>query len=165
MKKIISVILLTLVLVSVFASCKKEPDEPTYKDTAAADAVMNYAKSSIASFATLSAIDDMYFEYMIKVNKSAVDSYDIRLQPNGMTLDEVGVLKAKAETVDTVKQNITDYLANRNADWTGLYLTEEYPKLRDAEVKVFGNYVVYAILSDSEKTEFFKAVEKVLTSE
>ena len=41
-------------------------------------------------------------------------------------------------------------------------MPEERPKLDSAEIKVVGNYVMYAILSDSDKTAAFEAFEKVL---
>lgn len=164
MKKFVSVILIAITAVLILASCKTEPTAPTYADNIVADTVMASAGKSVASFDTLSKTDDMYFEYMVKAKKADVDSYEIKLQPNGTTLDEVGILKARTDTVDSVKQSITTYLADRNAAWTGLYLTEEYPKLKNAEVRVYGNYVVYAILSDSEKTAFFQAAEKAVTA-
>ena len=43
-----------------------------------------------------------------------------------------------------------------------MYLVEEYPKLRDAEYKVFGRYVVYGILSEADKTALFEAVSTAL---
>lgn len=39
----------------------------------------------------------------------------------------------------------------RNDAWMHTYMVEEYPKLRDAEVKVIGQYVVYLILTEAEK--------------
>ena len=61
-----------------------------------------------------------------------------------------------------VEAAVKDYLAQRNEEWTGRYLVEEYPKLRDAEYKVFGRYVVYGILSEADKTALFDAVADTL---
>ena len=40
----------------------------------------------------------------------------------------------------------------------------ERPKLDSAEVKIVGNYVMYAILSDSDRTAAFDAFSKALQS-
>ena len=42
------------------------------------------------------------------------------------------------------------------------YIAAEHPKMEDAEVRVFGNYVVYTILTKQDKTAVFKAVEELL---
>ena len=42
------------------------------------------------------------------------------------------------------------------------YMPEEFPKLQNAETKTIGNYVMYAILSDSDKQAVFSAFEKTL---
>ena len=42
------------------------------------------------------------------------------------------------------------------------YLPEEYPKLKNAEIKSAGLYVMYAVLSDSEKEAAFKELENML---
>jgi len=60
---------------------------------------------------------------------------------------------------------VEDYLVSRNEEWTGQYLVEEYPKLENAEYRVMGRYVVYAILSEADKETLFNAVECYLTAE
>ena len=60
---------------------------------------------------------------------------------------------------------LRDYLAQAYEDnrvWYDSYMPEETPKLRDAEVKVFGNYVVYAIYSSADKATLFDAVKAAL---
>ena len=173
MKRIVSVILIAVLAVSVLASCretditKTEGGEKTavkeYVSDKAADDVMAAAITAVSTAAELSEIDEMYFQYMIKVTAENAESYSIKLQPNGTTLDEVGIIKAASGKADSAQAEIKAYLAERNAAWTGLYLTEEYPKLKDAEVKVYGDYVVYAILSESEKAAFFAAAENAVT--
>lgn len=159
MKRIISLLLL-LVTVALLASCGGT--ETVYSDSASATDVLDKAGNKVETFSTLAKIDNNYLQFMVNIDPAALSGWDIRLDPNGATLDEVGVLKATAETLDSVKKSISDYLEKRNADWTGLYLVDEYPKLENAEYKVFGNYVVYAILSDADKQAFFTAAENAL---
>ncbi len=49
------------------------------------------------------------------------------------------------------------YLKNR--EWYDSYIPTETPKLRNAEVRTFGNYVVYAIMSEENKEKLFDTVE------
>ena len=69
--------------------------------------------------------------------------------------------KAKA-----VRQQIAeDYLKkryNENLDWYNSYMPSQTPKLRDAEVRVYGDCVVYAILSSERRTAFFAECDKLL---
>jgi len=57
------------------------------------------------------------------------------------------------------------YLQKRyteNQEWYNSYMPTETPKLRDAEVRIYGNCVVYAVLSSEQRTAFFAECEKLL---
>ena len=55
------------------------------------------------------------------------------------------------------------YIARRIEAWMPEYMPEEFPKMEAASVKIFGNYVVYAILSEDVKADVFDAVKAELT--
>lgn len=163
MKKIISGCLLVVTVVLLLAACTPAETTPVYKTDVAVDTLSAAAAEKIANYSAMSKIDEMYFKYQLTADTATISQWDVRLM-TGTALDEIGIFKAaSAEDVETVKQMATDYLARRNEEWTGLYLVEEYPKLRDAEVKVYGEYVVYAILSEAEKSAVFTAIETALT--
>ena len=78
-------------------------------------------------------------------------------------VDEYGVFRAKdADAAKELEKQAKDYLANRLETWMDEYMPEEKPKVENAECRVFGNYVVYAILSDANRSAAFKAVEAAL---
>jgi hypothetical protein len=58
-----------------------------------------------------------------------------------------------------------EYLKKRyddNLSWYNSYMPTETPKLRDAEVRIYGDCVVYAVLSQESRKAFFDECEKLL---
>ena len=87
---------------------------------------------------------------------------------DGNNLDEFGIWKTGGEKPRNVATFLADSLLKRyreNESYYQSYIPEETPKLRDAEVRVYGNYVVYAILSPEQKKAFFQYLEKTLANE
>ncbi len=87
---------------------------------------------------------------------------------NGNNLDEIGIWKATGEKPRQAATFLSDSLLTRfeeNEAFYQSYIPEEVPKLRDAEVRVYGNYVVYAILAPERKKAFFRFLEKTLVKE
>ena len=78
-------------------------------------------------------------------------------------VDEYGVFKARdAENAKALKAEVEAYLKNRLETWMDEYMPEEKPKVENAECRVFGNYVTYAILSESDRAAAFKAIDAAL---
>ena len=69
----------------------------------------------------------------------------------------------KMDKFETEKRHkmIEDYLKVLQDSWMN-YQPEEKPKLDGAEIKVVGDYVMYAILSDADRATAFKAFESAL---
>ncbi|MBQ3127363.1 MAG: DUF4358 domain-containing protein [Clostridia bacterium] len=109
----------------------------------------------------LDTADDDYLRFNFPGAEAA--EHIVRLPVSGTTLDEYGIFRAEtAEETTALAEACRTYLQTRNAAWLGLYLVEEYPKLRDAEVKTIGQYVVYLILSEDEKTAVLDKIEESL---
>ena len=87
---------------------------------------------------------------------------------SGNNLDEIGVWKATGEKPRQVATFLADSLFERYEENEAFYLSyipEELPKLRDAEVRVYGDYVVYAVLAPEQKKAFFQFLEKTFAKE
>lgn len=87
---------------------------------------------------------------------------------SGNNLDEIGIWKTTGEKPRQAAAFLADSLLERyreNEDFYQSYLPEELPKLRDAEVRVYGNYAVYAVLSPEKKKAFFQFLEETLAKE
>lgn len=110
----------------------------------------------------LDTADDDYLRFNLAGTEKAAERL-VRLPVSGTTLDEYGIFRAETvEDTAALADACEAYLKTRNEAWLGLYLVEEYPKLRDAEVRVMGQYVVYLILSEEEKTSVIDKIEETL---
>lgn len=82
------------------------------------------------------------------------------------SLDEIGFFRLKSGDPSALALQIQrDYLASsydKNHTFYDSYMPNETPKLQNAEVRVYGNYVVYAILSEADKATLFRFVEEAL---
>ena len=84
----------------------------------------------------------------------------------GANVDEYGIFKASSEDgVAAVEQMVQSYLSKRVETWMPEYMPEEFPKVQSAKAQVYGQYVVYCILDDSEKSAVFNAIEAALKDE
>jgi hypothetical protein len=161
MKKRIFAVLLTAVLLALPSCTKNTP--PSYRSDKTAVEVYSAVAEVVSTDAPLAAVDTDYVRYRMMLDTSIMEDYAIYMQNTGSSLDEIGIIKAIGNDTAAVEKAVQDYLTQRNEEWTGMYLVEEYPKLRDAEYRIFGQYVVYGILSEAEKTALFDAVSASLS--
>ncbi len=85
---------------------------------------------------------------------------------NTNDLDEFGIFQVEEGHAQELRSLLArSYLQKRyndNREWYDSYMPTETPKLRDAEVRVYGNCVAYAVLSPERRTAFFSECEKLL---
>jgi len=114
---------------------------------------------------TMISVDDNYLKNLMQLNKGISAEHIVMVNPSGTKIGEYGIFKGgnQAETKELAKE-VDTYLKMVNDNFMEEYNVEERPKVRDAEYKTVGNYVMYAILSESEKTEAFKIFEKELSA-
>ncbi|MBE6546406.1 MAG: DUF4358 domain-containing protein [Ruminococcaceae bacterium] len=81
-------------------------------------------------------------------------------------INELGIFHAPDETVRAELVRLTedylDRLLEEQSAFIAGYAPKELTKLEHAEVRTFGNYVVYAILDDNDRELVFETVEKEL---
>ncbi len=161
-KTILTLLLLTVLCLAALAGCSNNK-EVSYRTDADVHALADACSAKLASASLMADADEDYLLYRMELSESFLPDAVVRIQNAGTALDEFGIFRAPdnlspAILEDTVKA----YLAARDKEWTGLYLVEEYPKLRDAEYKVYGKYVIYAILSEEDKAALFSEAEAQL---
>jgi hypothetical protein len=136
--------------------------ESKVRDDLSAEDVSNSVAAVLTqdSFATA---PDSYISGSMKMDLSGYKSSEVKINSKGVNIDEIGVFQGNdAAQAAEIKQAVEDYLQRYKDRWVPAYMPGERPKLDSAEVKVIGNYVMYAILSDSDRTAAFDAFEKVL---
>ncbi len=95
-----------------------------------------------------------------------VDAHTVHYARDTNNINEFGIYHVTGEGMEELKAMLTEsylkasYLANR--DWYDSYIPQETAKLRDAEVRTYGNYIVYAILDRDERETLFATVEDAL---
>lgn len=104
---------------------------------------------------------ESYVKGYMKKSADEIGEYAIRKNVMGTSIDEFGVFKAGKMTTKDLQAMIEGYLQILNDSWMN-YQPEEKPKLDGAEVKVVGDYVMYAILSDADRAAAFGAFESAL---
>ena len=148
----------------IFSGCGKDKNV-VYRTDVAAQEIVDACVPNLSSYHLLAAADEDYIRFRLKPDSASVAECVVYLQNAGISIDEVGILKCATEDTSSAEETVKAYLATRNEEWTGQYLIEEYPKLRDAEYKVIGQYVVYGILSEEDKAVLFDSVQKYLITQ
>lgn len=152
-----------LLIFSILAACGGKSTE-IRNDIAVLD-VSAAVAAVLSEDDALVSVPDSYISGSMKMDVSNYEGYDIKINSKGINIDEYGIFKAKdSSQVAALEQAVNDYLQFRKDIWMDEYMPEEYPKLENAEVNTFGNYVMYAILSDSSKKAAFDAFEKSLAA-
>ena len=112
---------------------------------------------------SLAAMQESYLKGAMKLDPAMFADWLVKINAYGANIDEYGIFKAPDEAgVAKVKQAVEDYLKLRRDTWMEEYMPEEKPKLTQAEVKVCGLYVIYAIVSDDARGKIFTDFENAL---
>lgn len=94
------------------------------------------------------------------------DDHALRYSVKSENIDEFGIFHAPDESskkeLKKLAKSYVDTLLEEKKAFIASYAPKELPKLEDAEVRVFGNYVAYAILDPNDRELFFETVEKSL---
>ncbi|MFA6948475.1 MAG: DUF4358 domain-containing protein [Eubacteriales bacterium] len=156
----ILLIIISAVSIFSFASCGGE--------SVAADVPISDFTDKFASILTnsdkLSAVDDSYLSGMLDINASDVDDYILMVQAMGTAIDQYGVFKVTdASKRASVKTSVQSYIDTTKANWANFnYLPEETVKIDNATVVERGNYILFTIMSESEKTQIVDAFNNLL---
>ena len=110
--------------------------------------------------------EDQYFIKEYTELPSFIKSSAIYYAQDTNNLDEFGVFWVESGKAQMLRLQLTqEYLKKRyddNLSWYNSYMPAETPKLRDAEVRIYGDCVVYAVLSQESRKAFFDECEKLL---
>ena len=154
-KKPISLLLTVCALAALLCAC----GGGTVKNVPVADVA---AKVSAALGKTDMADPGAnYVKGYMRHSPEEIGEYLIQKNVMGTNIDEFGIFKAGTMDAAALKDMIDGYIKILQDSWMN-YQPEEEPKLKGAEVKTVGDYVMYAILSDADKETAFKAFEAAL---
>ncbi len=156
MKKILTALLaLSLLLLAVGCNAT------TYQNDVPVSTLADTVITALNDGKDYSAAEDDFLDSYFAKPDYVTESV-IRFSTDGNDLNEFGIYHVTDGNADAMKALLSKYLTDFYDLYNANYLPEETPKLRDAEVKVFGNYVVYAMLNDTDRTTLFDAIENAL---
>lgn len=153
-------ILFATVLLFTLTACRTH----TYTDATTGEALALVALEGLPNESGYTAADQDALQDYFEM-PDFVRDYRVYFSADRNNLDEIGIFHVMEGHAKEMQALLRTYLAQSLEDhraWYDSYIPQETPKLRDAEVRIFGNYAVYAILSDDAKTMFFDAVERAL---
>ena len=163
MKKLIFVAAMLLCLSLTLSACSSYRDDVAVTNLASAvfEAVTTQGGYTAADadyvsleFANASVIDSNVSEWMICASTSS------------QTVDEFGIFHVKADgDISAVKQEVESYVQALQVKlevYLENYAPSEKTKLQNAQVFVFGNYVVFTMLTDEDTAAVKTAVQTSL---
>ena len=153
-RELIIVLALLLCLCFVISACGKK--ESGIKSDVSVDTLEKAVESKFNSEG-LQAMDDGYIAGKLGItDTSALDGYVVKINQYGTSIDEYGIFKTKDEaSAKALDETVKAYLQLCKDTWMN-YLPEEYPKLESAVSEQKGVYVIYTILSESDREAFVK---------
>lgn len=166
-KKILSLslaCLLTLASLTALSACGKDA---AYKDDVPAATLLAAAVAAAPTDSgyDISSSDADYYQFYFN-SDPAIDGYAFAFSTASSDINEIGVLHARSEAdVAAVKALAEAYLTTQKAfyaSFVNTYNASETEKLDAATVRVFGNYVLFFILSGNDLSNAAKAAEGAL---
>ena len=158
-RKIKTLVMLLAVVLMLCTACGDKVKD----DIAIAD-VSDAISKAIDAGSNLAPRDDNYIAYMIGIANTDYTECVVMTNTIGTSVDEYGVFKGETEAQATkLAESLEAYLEAAKTDSLRFsYTPEELPKVEKATVTTRGNYVMYSILSDSNRSSALEAFEKIL---
>ena len=160
--KRIWIALLALTMLLSLAACGEKKQ---FSDNVAANELADHTLAALSDGVDYTTAQSGYLDDYF-LTPSYVSDATVRFATDANNLNEFGIFHVSSDKVKDMETLLKDYLKKSyeaNQAWYDSYIPAETPKLRDAEVKRIGNYVLYAIASPSDRTAFFEAAEAKLT--
>lgn len=161
MKKILCFTFIVFTLIP-FSACSKRGE---YRDDIACRLLTN-------ELAVLCPAEDGYSNFNAEQiryffeNTSLPTDYSMIYSTDTNDINEIGIFHCKneedtEEMMAIVEQYIKD-MQETQVNFVSSYAPYEIPKLEGAEVRRYGNYVVYVVLDTNERRAAFATLEKEL---
>ncbi len=108
--------------------------------------------------------DSDYLEFYFEGAADLVSEYTIQISATSTNINQFGIFRVKDGEAENMKKICQTYIETSKNRWVAQanYIASEHPKMEGAEVRVFGNYVVYTMLTADDKATAFATVEELL---
>ncbi len=157
MKKFLAFLLLATALL---CSCAKQTD---YVDDYSVKALAQKGMVALTEQKEFTSAEKGYLDDWFIAPDYIRDSV-IYFATDANNHDQFGIYHVTDGNAKAMAVLLADYLDDCYENYNSMYNPEELPKIRDAQVKVYGNYVVYVVFDEADRTAFLSAVENALTA-
>ena len=157
-------ILIFLCITCLLTACNQKEEESYPKEINTKEVAAALCKKTPTASAWVGE-DQNFIEEYVTIPEYVKDS-QVYYAQNTNDLDEFGIFWVEEGQAKAARSLLLQgYLQKRyteNREWYDSYMPTETPKLRDAEVRIYGNCVAYAVLSPEKRKSFFSECEKLL---
>ena len=161
MKKAIFIFFILMIIFTIAGCSKSKP----YRDDVACDDIADGIRLAVPSESGYSQYGEDRLEFFFE-NTTLPDDYSLCYSAEVNDIDEFGVFHCPdKDSAKALCDIVTRYIEEQQTNQTPFiasYAPREVPKLEGAEVRQYGNYVIYAIFDDTDKNEIFDEIEKAI---
>ena len=161
--KKIAIALAACLLAFSLSACTKTV---AYKDDVSTAAISESVTAKIPVDGGYDFSDADFLTYYFEGN-TAIDDFVIAASSASSDVNEYGILHVNdIEQIAEVEKMAQVYLSNQRdflSTFVNTYNAAEMAKLESMQVRVFGNYVVFTILSEADTEAVMSLVETMLT--
>ncbi len=163
MKKAFKFVLFVIAIAILTSSCGSKN---AYRSDVACSEITDVIEKEMAAEGGYARYGDNELKYLLGDDVSLSTDHSVMYSLLSENIDEFGIFKAENEKdarklADECEDHLEEKYEDENA-FISSYAPEELPKLKNAEVKIFGNYVTFAILDESDRAAFFDKIEQTL---
>ena len=163
-QKNIALFLTALLLLSlILAACSKRE---SYSDSIPCEELMDAVTEQLPINFGYESFDGEQLRSYCDDTKLPDDTC-LRYSVLSEDINEIGIFhtpdEQSAKQIETLCKKDLQALIDEKSTFIASYAAEELPKLEGGEVRRFGNYTVYAILSEDDRTLAFETIQKKLT--
>ncbi len=146
-KRIFAGLVLTVAMILSATGCgeEKTASKPLVEIT---QSVME----SGVEFPEMVEVSEENFQFKYDISADDYSEFSVWWAGSGGDADEICIIKAKDNKLDTVKDAVTKRLDNQKTTFKD-YVPAQYDKLCSTEVKTEGNYVYWICTNDNTKVE------------
>lgn len=153
---IIPIAIVAIVIVVVLLSGKT-----SYVDTINSKDLLSAAANSFETNGGYNVLDDDVILMFSDDEIPYLRDYSVIKAKATKNINEIGIFRVEDGKAEEMKAIVEKYLTAKQENYRNMdYFPEEVEKIDIATVKVFGNYVVYSFLNESDSEAFYDAIEK-----
>ena len=170
--RVLSLLIVAILSVTALSACNSTPPDnstdtteaPAYRDDIAVSDLDAAIQQKLPVPDGYYSPDSDYLGFYFEGAEGIVTEYVIQISATSTNINQFGIFHVKDGEAETMKALCESYIETMNKRWVAQanYIASEHPKMEGAEVRIFGNYVVYTMLTKDDKATAFDTVKAAL---